>query len=206
MSYDSKWEEQYSAYLKAQVAAGKIKAFFQEPFRIILGDKCSYLPDFFVLPADPSDPMEIHEVKGFLREDAAVKFKVAAAKCPYWTFVMVSKDKSGQWVERMRLVAGVRTKSQPIDALPQKDEPGPRRKPRDPDYKAMTLDPRLAPVLKMSAASLRELRGIRDIATMADLIGMDPRSWEKIETGVTRLYHYRHVVAVRDLIDRELGK
>ncbi len=37
----------------------------------------------------------MHEVKGFMRDDAAVKLKVAAKMHPWWTFRLVKKSKKG---------------------------------------------------------------------------------------------------------------
>jgi len=42
------------------------------------------------------DRIELHETKGFMRDDAAVKLKVAADKFPEFLFVLVKKIKK-QW-------------------------------------------------------------------------------------------------------------
>lgn len=61
-----------------------------------LGDDCRYTPDFWVL--DASGNLGAREVKGFFRDDAKVKIKVAARLYPWIKFVVVTKDKAG-WNE-----------------------------------------------------------------------------------------------------------
>ena len=61
-----------------------------------LGDDCRYTPDFWVL--DPDGNLGAREVKGFFRDDAKVKIKVAARLYPWIKFVVVKKDKLG-WNE-----------------------------------------------------------------------------------------------------------
>lgn len=39
--------------------------------------------------------VEFHEVKGFMRDDARVKFKVAAALYPWFEWVLVVRDGKG---------------------------------------------------------------------------------------------------------------
>lgn len=53
-----------------------------------------YTPDFIVHGA-PS--LIAYEVKGFMRDDAAVKLKVAASLYPWIKFHLVSKRKGGGW-------------------------------------------------------------------------------------------------------------
>jgi len=40
----------------------------------------------------------VHEVKGFMRDDAAVKLKMAAAAFPWWQFKLIRRI-NGQWEE-----------------------------------------------------------------------------------------------------------
>lgn len=58
-----------------------------------LADDCRYSPDFIVMLA--SGEIEMHEVKGFRREDAMVKIRVAASVFPF-RFVLVEREK-GEW-------------------------------------------------------------------------------------------------------------
>ena len=70
-------------------ATPEIKHWMFEPFKLRLAIKTFYTPDFLVVTAD--DLLEIHEVKGFVRDDAIVKLKVAAEKFPF-KFIMVRKQ------------------------------------------------------------------------------------------------------------------
>lgn len=58
-----------------------------------LGDDCRYTPDFSVL--DENGRFVFHEVKGFLRDDALVKLKVAARQFRMFHFVLVRKNGTG---------------------------------------------------------------------------------------------------------------
>ncbi|MGD0968655.1 MAG: hypothetical protein ABR949_10240 [Candidatus Aquilonibacter sp.] len=51
-----------------------------------------YTPDFAVMLADGS--LEMHETKGFMREDALVKIKLAAELFPF-RFFLVKRDRDG---------------------------------------------------------------------------------------------------------------
>ena len=64
-----------------------------ERIKLKLADKTFYTPDFYVLKKDGQ--LEMHEVKGFMRDDAAVKLKVAAAQFPFIKFFLIKKDKTG---------------------------------------------------------------------------------------------------------------
>jgi hypothetical protein len=55
-----------------------------EEITLRLGDDCRYTPDFWAIGAD--DVLEFHEVKGFWRDDAKVKIRVAAEKFPQFRF------------------------------------------------------------------------------------------------------------------------
>lgn len=56
-----------------------------------LGDDCRYTPDFFCL--DRHGELIAKEVKGFWRDDAKVKIKVAARMFPFIRFSVVMKTK-----------------------------------------------------------------------------------------------------------------
>ncbi|MCD8071173.1 MAG: hypothetical protein LUE08_07315 [Akkermansiaceae bacterium] len=87
-------ERSYSLHLDALKQSGKIRAWFFESVKLGLGKNCFYTPDFMVIRSD--DVVEFHEVKGFWRDDARVKIKVAADKYPF-IFVAVQL-KGGQWI------------------------------------------------------------------------------------------------------------
>lgn len=58
-----------------------------------LGDDCRYSPDFICITQD--DELIAYEVKGFFRDDAKVKIKVAARMFSWIKFVLVFKVKNG---------------------------------------------------------------------------------------------------------------
>ncbi len=68
-----------------------------------IGNGVRYTPDFFC-PKDATNGHEAavtecvaYEVKGFMRDDAAVKLKVAASLYPWIKFHLVSRKK-GEWI------------------------------------------------------------------------------------------------------------
>jgi len=89
----NKTEARYAELLELRKLAGEILDYKFEPFRLILAGNTSYCPDFLVVF---KDHFEIHEVKGFLRDDANVKFKVAARTFPWFKFIMIFWKKK-QW-------------------------------------------------------------------------------------------------------------
>lgn len=94
----NKTEAAYMVLLEAKKRAGEIVWYGFEAVTLKLADDTRYTPDFAVLLADMT--IEMHEVKGFWRDDARVKIKVAAAMFPF-RFFAVKKEKGGAWdVER----------------------------------------------------------------------------------------------------------
>lgn len=89
----NKTEQSYSQHLEARRRAGEVLWVMFEPCSLRLADATHYRPDFFVMAAD--GVLEVHEVKGFWRDDARVKIKVAAALYPF-RFVAVRRVR-GQW-------------------------------------------------------------------------------------------------------------
>lgn len=87
-------EADYAARLTVHQIGGKIARWDYEPEKLRLADNTTYTPDFRVLL--PDGTVEFHETKGFMRDDAWVKLKVAAELHPY-TFRLVRKVK-GQWI------------------------------------------------------------------------------------------------------------
>ena len=64
-----------------------------------LADDCRYTPDFISLDNDGA--MTMWEVKGFMRDDALVKLKVAARNFPMFRFKLVHKENHGWCVEQV---------------------------------------------------------------------------------------------------------
>ncbi len=60
-----------------------------------LGNGVRYTPDFVTV--GPDEKAEAWETKGFMRDDAAVKLKVAASLYPWIKFHLVTRKK-GEWI------------------------------------------------------------------------------------------------------------
>lgn len=65
-----------------------------QQLKLRLADKTWYTPDFVCMC--PDGILRVYETKGFMRDDAAVKIKVAADQYWWWRFHLVTKSK-GQW-------------------------------------------------------------------------------------------------------------
>lgn len=92
----NKTEVAYEQRLNLLQKAGEILWYRFEAIKLRLADNTWYTPDFMVL--DKFNVMELHEVKGFWRDDARVKIKVAADQYPF-RFLAVSKKKGGWEIE-----------------------------------------------------------------------------------------------------------
>lgn len=79
-------EATYAMRLEAQKRAGKIVLWRYERVTLKLADDTRYTPDFYVLELDGS--VSLTEVKGFMRDDALVKLKVAASQFPEFRFYL----------------------------------------------------------------------------------------------------------------------
>ncbi len=90
----NKLEAKYADFLRARQMAGEIIEWHFEAIKLRLAPKTFYDTDFLVMNSDYE--IEIHEVKGFVEDDAIVKLKVAAAKYPF-RFLMVKHDKLLGW-------------------------------------------------------------------------------------------------------------
>ena len=91
----NKAELAYSLDLEAERIAGRIQSWRFEAVTLKLADDCSYTPDFMVVMADWT--IDFREVKGFWRDDAKVKIRVAAEKFPMFRFLALRPIK-GNWV------------------------------------------------------------------------------------------------------------
>jgi hypothetical protein len=92
----NKTEARYAQHLARLRAGGVILAFFFELFRLRLAHSTFYCPDFLVVRAE-RPVVQFHEVKGFMRDDAAVKVKTAAQLYPEFHFLVVRAAKGGRW-------------------------------------------------------------------------------------------------------------
>jgi hypothetical protein len=92
----NKLESQYAAHLKLRQQAGEIIDYYFEAIRFNLSHKNNtYTPDFVLFMADGT--IEIHETKGFWRDDARVKIKCFAEMYPFRT-IGVTWDKKKGWI------------------------------------------------------------------------------------------------------------
>jgi len=88
-------EKSYALHLDLLYKAGAIKHYEFEPIKLRLADKTFYTPDFLVITNDGI--LEMHETKGFWRDDAKVKIKVAAEQHFYIKFIAIQL-KAGKWL------------------------------------------------------------------------------------------------------------
>ena len=91
--YDSKLEAAYAQRLLFRKAAGEIVSFRLHPLKFRLAKRTWFTPDFLVVTQD----LEIHEVKGWMRDDAAVKLKTCAEMFPWFRWFLAKRDKGGAW-------------------------------------------------------------------------------------------------------------
>ncbi|VVE18578.1 MULTISPECIES: hypothetical protein [Pandoraea] len=91
-------EAAYAAHLEMLKHAGEITWYQFEAIKLRLGKNTFYTPDFAVRLK--SGELELHEVKGFWKDDARVKIKSAAYLYPIFRFValtMIRKRDGGGW-------------------------------------------------------------------------------------------------------------
>ena len=93
----NKLEGRYSReVLEVWKRAGEIEDYKFEALKFRLADSTFYTPDFMVCF---KDHIEMHETKGFWRDDARVKIKVAAEMFKAFRFMAVQwHRKAGVWI------------------------------------------------------------------------------------------------------------
>jgi hypothetical protein len=94
----NKTESLFAWDLATLAREGKVNGWWFEPMRLKTADQdpttrraSYYVPDFLVWWADGT--LEFVEIKGFLRDDARDKFKVAQSLYPCFSFRMVQKQR-----------------------------------------------------------------------------------------------------------------
>lgn len=90
----NKTEAAYAALLDVRVAAREIRWYAFEAIKFRLADRCWYTPDFFVVMADMT--IELHETKGHMEDDAAVKLRVVREMFQHVGLVIV-RNEGGTW-------------------------------------------------------------------------------------------------------------
>lgn len=88
----NKTEAAYAKVLESYKQDGDILDYMFEAYTLKLADNTRYTPDFMVIRKDGT--MEFHEVKGFWRDDAKVKIKVAAKQFPHRFVCAIPKGKA----------------------------------------------------------------------------------------------------------------
>lgn len=89
----NKLEAAYANLLKQRCDFDNVAWFGWETIKFRLADDTWFIPDFAVLLNNGN--LEFHETKGFMRERAHVKIKIAAEMYP-WRFVIVRRIE-GDW-------------------------------------------------------------------------------------------------------------
>lgn len=84
-------EAAFKAHLEAKHAGASRKIIGSQNITIRLANGVRYTPDFNVTDRSGDALPEFFEVKGYMRDDAAVKLKVAAALYPQFIFFLVTK-------------------------------------------------------------------------------------------------------------------
>jgi hypothetical protein len=88
----NKTETAYASHLDLRKLDGGILWYKFEGIKLRLADNTFYTVDFPLMRRDGM--MEMHEIKGFMQDDANVKIKVAASMYPF-QFYIVRKAKIG---------------------------------------------------------------------------------------------------------------
>lgn len=92
----NKTEQAYADRLELLKRTGEIVDWRFEALKLRLASGTFYTVDFLVL----TDAVELHEVKGYWRDDARVKIKVAAQQYPWFKFLAVHRKKN-DWIVEM---------------------------------------------------------------------------------------------------------
>lgn len=89
----NKWEWEYRDRLELSMLDPRgVQWYAFEGIKLRLAKRTWYTPDFAVIAGDGG--LGFHEVKGFWRDDARVKIKVAAEMYPHFRFYVCQKLKA----------------------------------------------------------------------------------------------------------------
>lgn len=92
----NKTEAEFALLLRFRQTSRDIMWFAFEPVRLRLADGAWYCPDFMAVL--PSGASVFYEVKGFEREAAIVRLKVAAEIHHWASFILVKRQKGGGFI------------------------------------------------------------------------------------------------------------
>jgi hypothetical protein len=105
----NKTEARFDALLAGLLRDGEIRWYAFEALTLRLAGNTRYTPDFALGDADGG--LVFVEVKGFMREDAAVKTKVAAAQFPWARFFVAFAEGKGFDVRPVTARGGIGRRS-----------------------------------------------------------------------------------------------
>jgi len=92
--YANNWERQYGeVHLEQRRHLKEIRDWEYEAVKFRIAKKTYFTPDFMVIGLQW---IEFHDVKGFLRDDAAVKIKACRELFPWFKWAYAKKEK-GIW-------------------------------------------------------------------------------------------------------------
>lgn len=93
----NKTEAAYAQHLELLKHAGEVAWYRFEGIKLRLADNTFLTPDFAVMLADGH--LQAHEVKGFWRDDAKAKTKIAAEMYPIEFLIVTARPKKdgGGW-------------------------------------------------------------------------------------------------------------
>ncbi len=102
----NKTESEYSRHLETEKQAGRISAYWYEPWKIRIADNCTWTPDFVVIDCDGM--IEWHDTKSWwakakkvgIEEDALIKMKSIADIYPQFK-VLATWKRDGVWEQRV---------------------------------------------------------------------------------------------------------
>lgn len=94
------WESRYGSQLHLRMMASDIAMYAYQPIRLRLATAVWYTPDYIVRHID--NTIECVEVKGFMREAANLRLKIAVDRFPQFRFTIAKLDK-GNWTHRKLL-------------------------------------------------------------------------------------------------------
>jgi hypothetical protein len=89
----NKLEKRYAQHLDLLRLAGEVAAWRFEAVTLKLAVDVRYTPDFLVILA--GGEIELHETKGFMRDDARIKLRTAARMFPWFVFRKIRQSKAG---------------------------------------------------------------------------------------------------------------
>ena len=96
--FRSKAEARYAEILESQRRAGQIDAWRHEAVTLTLADGCRYTPDFLVIERGR---MTLIEVKGFMREAARLRLRIAVEQYPHFGWFLIWAKRSGFEPQRL---------------------------------------------------------------------------------------------------------